>query len=437
IRVYNTFGVVYDFMGELDRSLEWHSRALALSRQTQDQQGIANGLYAVGQVHRQLAEHPQALAYFEDALALDEASGNQKNIAYSHMKVGATHASLGDDALARQHFDIAHAAFEKMDRTRDLHWAIANLAQLDLRQNEAERGFETLHQVLAMCLDRGWPNLAGNVRFALARYAANEQRHDQAIEHIDHIIGDGLARGAMSDVLAAYELAAEVYEEAGRPAEALRALRKHAETRDMLFDRRRTSVIAAMQGEAEFKRQSIALELAEKNRALVTLALEREQSRRLAGLSALLGLFVVAFLAYGRLNSHRQNRRLEREVATQTRTVVESHERLQQAYAAVDQASLTDPLTGLANRRFLDRHLGRDTHQASDAHSKDLVFFLVDLDHFKRINDRYGHAAGDTVLVAVSRLLEREFRASDYLVRWGGEEFLVVARFIDRREAPA
>jgi diguanylate cyclase (GGDEF)-like protein len=64
---------------------------------------------------------------------------------------------------------------------------------------------------------------------------------------------------------------------------------------------------------------------------------------------------------------------------------------------------------------------------------KDLVFFMVDLDHFKEVNDRYGHAAGDSILVQMQERLREVFRESDYVIRWGGEEFLVLARHPPRR----
>jgi diguanylate cyclase (GGDEF)-like protein len=60
---------------------------------------------------------------------------------------------------------------------------------------------------------------------------------------------------------------------------------------------------------------------------------------------------------------------------------------------------------------------------------------MVDLDHFKEVNDRHGHAAGDTVLVQMQERLREVFRESDYLIRWGGEEFLVLARATHRDDA--
>jgi diguanylate cyclase (GGDEF)-like protein len=64
-----------------------------------------------------------------------------------------------------------------------------------------------------------------------------------------------------------------------------------------------------------------------------------------------------------------------------------------------------------------------------------MIFIMVDLDHFKDVNDRYGHAAGDLVLQEVAQILKLATRDSDTIVRWGGEEFLVVARNAARGEA--
>jgi diguanylate cyclase (GGDEF)-like protein len=69
--------------------------------------------------------------------------------------------------------------------------------------------------------------------------------------------------------------------------------------------------------------------------------------------------------------------------------------------------------------------------------TRDLVFFLVDIDGFKAVNDAHGHAAGDLVLAGTSRLLEAACRQSDAVARWGGEEFLILARFTGRGRAPA
>ena len=107
--------------------------------------------------------------------------------------------------------------------------------------------------------------------------------------------------------------------------------------------------------------------------------------------------------------------------------------------AELRNASLTDPLTGLHNRRYVAQRIDEDLQLAQRQHQQrpgredaDLLVFLVDLDHFKRINDTHGHAAGDAVLVQAAQRLREVFRDSDTLVRWGGEEFLAIARASNR-----
>jgi len=90
-----------------------------------------------------------------------------------------------------------------------------------------------------------------------------------------------------------------------------------------------------------------------------------------------------------------------------------------------------DPLTGLANRAHLQAHVARCDAPFEGA------LFLIDADHFKSINDRHGHATGDRVLVDIARRLEAVLRERDLVVRWGGEEFLVVVDAMPVAEAIA
>ena len=168
-----------------------------------------------------------------------------------------------------------------------------------------------------------------------------------------------------------------------------------------------------------------------------------------------------------RVNTHlqlyRANKDLDKKVAERTRELHETNEglkaaqqALQEAYRKLEEASLSDPLTGLHNRRFLtqsimtdislvDRqyfHWAKASHEFQEGHwppfppqNHDLIFMMLDIDHFKKVNDEYGHSAGDKVLEQLSRILLSTLRESDYLIRWGGEEFLVVARFCNRDEA--
>jgi diguanylate cyclase (GGDEF)-like protein len=163
-----------------------------------------------------------------------------------------------------------------------------------------------------------------------------------------------------------------------------------------------------------------------------------------------LALFVAAALAYLlyrlRIRQLRErSARLETLVAMRTSELAATNAELQNAYAKIEEASLTDPLTRLRNRRFLEQTIESDVARISraleDGHDLgnegDLIFLLLDLDHFKSVNDTYGHTAGDLVLQQLAEVLRATFRTSDAIIRWGGEEFLIVVRFIDRRNAAA
>jgi len=101
---------------------------------------------------------------------------------------------------------------------------------------------------------------------------------------------------------------------------------------------------------------------------------------------------------------------------------------VEQKTSELREASFTDPLTRLRNRRYFAEVIDSEVSLAGRPDSPALHLFLVDLDHFKQVNDTHGHAAGDAVLRQSAERLKTATRTSDLIFRWGGEEFLIVAR---------
>jgi diguanylate cyclase (GGDEF)-like protein len=117
---------------------------------------------------------------------------------------------------------------------------------------------------------------------------------------------------------------------------------------------------------------------------------------------------------------------------------------LDHANQELREASLTDVLTEARNRRFFTTTIESDVRHVLRGYSpqaspqnknRDLIFYLIDVDHFKEVNDHYGHDVGDQVLIEITRRISSAMRYSDELIRWGGEEFLVVSRYTNREEA--
>lgn len=152
---------------------------------------------------------------------------------------------------------------------------------------------------------------------------------------------------------------------------------------------------------------------------------------------ALLGLLGIGLIGGGvglaLRAQRRQTARLKAMVDDRTAQLRRSNERLQQANEALALESQTDSLTGLPNRRALFQQMP----DMLARHPEGVVMALVDLDHFKRVNDEFGHAAGDLVLREFAAFLRRTTREGDLLARWGGEEFLVVFGGLTPAAAPA
>lgn len=115
-----------------------------------------------------------------------------------------------------------------------------------------------------------------------------------------------------------------------------------------------------------------------------------------------------------------------RDLSDTRRSAELANQSLQRALQQVEQAASTDRLTGAWNRRRFEEAVLPEIALAN-RRREHLALLMFDLDHFKRVNDTHGHGAGDTVLAATAQTVREHLRASDSLVRWGGEEFLVMA----------
>jgi diguanylate cyclase (GGDEF)-like protein len=124
-------------------------------------------------------------------------------------------------------------------------------------------------------------------------------------------------------------------------------------------------------------------------------------------------------------------RQLEQEVAYRTRQLADRNAALQRANSKLEEVSFTDALTGLGNRRSLAHAMQAlstsiQRNNRGNVDGSRLALLIVDLDHLKPINDEHGHEAGDRLLIEVAAILNECVRANDKVVRWGGDEFVVV-----------
>lgn len=125
---------------------------------------------------------------------------------------------------------------------------------------------------------------------------------------------------------------------------------------------------------------------------------------------------------------------LESLVEARTLELKQKNEALNHALSDLEKMSLCDQLTGVNNRHFLNKFLPQELAKLKRGYSSNTAedfgfgILMIDIDYFKKVNDQYGHDAGDKVLIQFTQILKESCRESDWLVRWGGEEFVIISR---------
>ena len=445
---HNSIGIVMEKMGQLEEASEAHNQALKLYYELGNEEGIASALYNIGDIYRSMGDFEKALPYLQDALKMDLAAGDPKNIAYSYNKIGFLFIEIGDHAQAREYLNEALALFKQIQAPRDTDWALTSIAELELTLDNIDKAQEIIEGVIQRAIENGYNSLLVDAYYIAVRIALKRGEFDQALSLIEKGIEQALINDEIGQQLEFEELRVEALVAKDAIQEAFDALKRQKALDDILLNSQRVDTIARMQAQSDFVAQAQRIKILENEKALQQAAREKEQlSVRLWGIS-IAATCVVLFLFYGRFNQRRLNRQLSQQVKQRTQQLVDKNTELTQAYKVMESISMTDKLTGIKNRHFLERfidddiaqsvRLYQDWHQnrsAKPSHA-DIVFFLLDLDNFKDVNDQYGHVVGDQVLQECVSRMQRVFRQSDYLVRWGGEEFVAIARFIDRESAP-
>lgn len=210
-------------------------------------------------------------------------------------------------------------------------------------------------------------------------------------------------------------------------------LKRYAFTQRALDLQKRNNKLLQLEAKFDFEQQRQQLTLLEKDNALKEqqITQQKQAIENTALLQQRIILIVVLFFTllffmYWRWQNKRTLRILEQQVAQRTQELAIRNKQLQ-------ALSYTDSLTGAYNRHFLFTHI--EEYLPENTVSGSTIMCLIDIDHFKSINDNFGHSAGDGVLKTLVDLLKKAVRQNDVIIRWGGEEFLLVMPNISREAA--
>ena len=298
--------------------------------------------------------------------------------------------------------------------------SLANLSDSYLKERDYPRTIAYSLEAIAAGQKINDDNTVATARLNLGQALLGQGRMAEGKKNFE----EGLAwyeksdsKPELQDVLIEYGAALE---HAGDYAGAVKAYHRERAISNELFEKRRQKATLELQEkyEAEKKQRQIEL-LSRENQLKTTEIINRRLQQRVWWLLA-----VVFALAAG-------------IVGILYRKVRHANAQLKVKNLELKQQSSRDPLTGLYNRRhfqeFMRTHLQVEKRGAGTS-GEEIVgaLFLLDVDHFKHVNDTYGHAAGDSVLKMISDSMREILRETDMIVRWGGEEFLAFLPAIPR-----
>lgn len=408
-------------------ALELYQRSLGLRRQRGDRVGEAGSLINMGLVYRQMAQFPEALKHLLMGLEVAEAAGDTRTVAYALTNVGGVLAELGDTSHALQyhlrglglirqtgdrahegstlcslgrllsqtghhaealsHLDQALMLAQRVGHLGDSGDALLGLGQAHQARGDFARADRLLLEALGLARRAGHRLAEAEVLLALGRNRWLQGHAEPAIELLGHALA--MAQELHADHVAGrlHRLLSQVHEQAGQFEAALREFQAFHACENRISGQDNQRRIRALLGRAELERAHRDAEH------------QRQRGDELASA----------------LDAAREAER-EREALLA---------RLAHQSEMLRQLAREDGLTGLANRRWLDAQWAHECERARRYHHA-IAVAMVDIDHFKSINDRFSHRVGDEVLRRVARLLRDSSRRGDIVGRYGGEEFMVV-----------
>lgn len=429
VEALNLLGNLFRDRQAFDHALDCHQQCLVLRRSLGDGAGESVSLHNIALVHRDLGQLPEALEHIYQGLDLAESQEGGLATAYALNTLGSLLDELGEQPQAQAMFERA----------------------LGLVATTGDRALESTLRVNMGRLLTGagdLPSALVQLRMALDLAHGTGNTGDMALA----LLALGLLHQADGQFAVAAPLLADALALARqRRDRSLEAQLLLAQAGAPLHD-------GAPQAALPLLRQALTQALAACAQPLVALAHERLSlaNEAVGDLPAALRHFRAFHAASERLHSGPSQRRIralvsqhavqsERQRSTaladalaQARQAEQARARLldelQAQTVLLQQLAREDGLTGVANRRWLDLQLPHELERARRfGHA--LAVAMVDIDHFKSVNDLHSHAVGDAALCVVARLLREGCRASDVVGRYGGEEFLLV--LVETAGAPA
>ena len=409
IKSYNTLGVISNIAGDYAQAQTYLHSALKLVEANPEHLYYSKIIANLALIYIYLEEWHKALEYIEKSKQIYTQGKWLEPAIMTVLWSNESHVyfRLGDVVQARLSYSEANKTLVKDSSVR-LQAIVSNTLANVLH---LENNYQAAITESTYCLDlvgiEALPMQRGLCYTSKARSEMKLDNHFTALDNLNDAIEENIKISNIVYLSMNHKLLSEVHEELGNDVEALAFFKLYyAENKKALFDQRQGELYMLEESfNAEASRNALAL-LKTQNE-LKYLELERQK----LGVRVVFGMIFCALLGLG-------------YVIRKNASIAKKNEVLQCSNTDLVELSTRDALTGLYNRRHFDDYMRGLKQDSSFYYESNFTLAIMDLDHFKVINDTYGHDVGDEVLIEVSKRFLKHLASSDLVVRWGGEEFV-------------
>jgi diguanylate cyclase (GGDEF)-like protein len=368
---------------------------------------------------------PAALSHFQRGLQRARDLGDRYTEGMFLVNLGFYHGRVNNAEAYEEYTRLALERFREFDSPRAVAHALNNLAGAVAWQGRYDEALEAYDEALGHARALDWKRGQALILAGIGGVLLRTDRVEEGTRHYLQSLALAQEVGDAFMVTRHYLLLGEALVRAGRPADALSFLREavaRAEAGGFDFELSSAWEHVSRAEEAQ-GRLGPALHALRRHIEVERAAGRRKSEERLERLT------LEHRLATAKLEAEARATR-NQELEALNNALTDAFERQRTMQAELERIAHHDMLTGLYNRRFLSDLAQRERARAIRSGSTFGVL-LLDVDHFKDINDRYGHAVGDAVLIGLGQRLRVLLRSADLLGRWGGEEFAVLAVDVD------
>lgn len=409
IKSYNSLGVISILSGDYGQAQGYFHKGLKLIETNPEHSYHSKIVGNLAIIFIYLEEWDKALTYIEQS---KEIYRQAKWLEPAVMTIVLTNESnvyfrLGDAVQARRAYFEAQKTLEKDSSTRLKAVVLNSLSNVLYLEQKYEAAILESNRCLNLDGIQDLPLQRGICYKSRARSAMGLGNYNVAIDDLHASIKDNMATSSLVYMIGNHKLLSEAYEKIGNNTAALKYLKLYyLEDKEALFDQRQSELYLLEESfNAETSRNKLVL-LKTKNEIQ-----ELELDRQTIATRVILGVTFCVLLALG-------------YVIKKNLSIKNKNQSLQYSNTNLVELSTRDALTGLYNRRHFYHFIERLKQDSSIFRHSNFTIAIMDLDHFKKVNDNYGHDVGDLVLIEVAKRFLLQLSSSDLIIRWGGEEFI-------------